>query len=212
MLRVLKMVLIVCLMFFCCDKYVMASEITDVKNTFNVFYKALKAKDGVKVVENVSDSLLSMVEKCRKLALTPGKINTTNLMQVEVNAIMVMRYIFSKEQLESMTAHATLVAGVSSGVIQKNALKSLVMTKGVVDGKTARFGVIRNGNLKGGMIFKKENGIWKVEVVKTLRLLERQFKLYRKKTGKSKVDVSLELLKNTLQVPVSKKIITEPIG
>lgn len=211
MIKIFKSFLVLGFMFVLSNNLVLADELADVKKTFYAFSQSLINRDGMVLGEHVSASSIAAVEKCRKLALTPGKIDTTNLMQSEVNAIMVMRYILSKEQLSKMTAKYTLVAGINSGVIQKKLIKSLTMGPCTIDGNTARAAVTRNVIFKGGVILRKEHGIWKVEIVKTLRLLERQFKIFRQKTGKSKIDIALDFLKENYNTQIPQKILIEPL-
>ena len=182
-----------------------------VKQSFDKFRQALMNSDGRAAGQNVTRSTLDFYNKCRQAALTAYPQDLEKLMQAEVILIMQLRYLLEAAKMRAMDGLGVFSWGVESGLIDKDSLSDIELMSVDYNGAKATAEIGNAGGPGGGLNFYREDGVWKLDLMRLLTGLEPEFDSLRQESGKDKAGFALYSLEQTYGATIDPKIINGPL-
>jgi hypothetical protein len=194
-------------------KPAIAERTSTVQEDYATLKRALKDQEGKLAASLVTASTLAEYETCRKLALDSTGTDFANTNQMTVLLTFQLRYLLEKSKLQKMSGRDVFEWGVSDGLVKKDVIESIEISKVQYDEKTAFATLTQNGKLVSNEIFtfRKEEGYWKLDMNLLMQSVGKQLDAIRKPTGKTKVETALFFIEKTHGKGIPTSIMEGPV-
>lgn len=186
----------------------------DVRIAFSKFQTALLSHDGESAAQYVSHDTLHFYNDVRELALDAKTAVFELESQIKVSMALEFRYLLSKRDLQWLSDGKKIFAWmVKNKLFQKQRFNECSLVNIKVEGEHAFASVLENGRIMDDILFEfiKENGVWKLDMMKQFSSDDMALEILRQQTGKNKIELALFLLKKNYRKNISDRILSGPL-
>jgi hypothetical protein len=184
-----------------------------IRQTYAQFAKALASFDVDMAANLVSERTFDMYSRWSALALDSSSVDFEKMSQIEVLGVFQLRYLLSRQELESMTGNDIFRWGVREGLVDNDAVKRIELDKIQIDGDEALATLISNQQPVPGIAYRfvNESSRWRLDLFHLMAAAEPVFDQVRRDAGKSKTELAVFLLEQTYNETIPIEILTGPL-
>lgn len=181
-----------------------------IRRSYEDFKAALISGDGLKSSQFVCQDLFDYYDEARQLAQNGGAVGLEDEPQIKILVVLQMRYLLSGLKLSRFTnGRDVFIWGVSGGLIRKDVVKQFEINKIQISGDQAFASIVKNGvPVKDlGFNFNKEDGRWKIDLMKLFSVPNTTLERIRKQAGVSKIELALHIMEETYGKPIPSAVL-----
>ncbi len=208
-------IVMVCICFYMPLSVIAGSERDSIQNTFKIYKKALKIKNGFQAVSLVSTGTIEYYEDLRKNLLNAKAIEVKRLPITKKVAILSLRLRISASELRQMNGKKLFIHSVSKGWVSKDSIKNVELGDIKVNGNAARANIVSKGRKRKFQFpFSKEKGVWKLDLATMMNRMEKDMNTGLKRLAKmrkmSEQDMVVFLVEGTTGLKVTSALWSRP--
>lgn len=193
------------------------SKPTAAKPTVRQDYAKLKAAlergDGKTAATLVSADTIALYDHCRSLAVSAPESSLRPLDQMSVVLVLQLRYLLSKQELQSMTGADLFAWGVEKGLLKKNTVEGIDITGVEFKGDRAAASLTKAGKPLDGSRFDfvQEDNHWKLDMLPIIDAGNVALEAARAESGGTRVGLAMDVLTQTYNKPMPPEILRGPL-
>lgn len=190
-----------------------ASGKPTVRQDYAKLKQALERGDGKTAASLVTADTLALYEKCRALAIDAPESTLRPLDQMSVVMVLQLRYLLTKNELQGMTGAELFAWGVEKGLLKKETVEGIEILGVEFDDTRAAASLTKHGQLLGNSKFDfvQEDDHWKLDMLPIIDAGNLTLEQARAATGKSRVDIAMDVLAQSYKKPIPSQILKGPL-